>query len=91
MRSKLKKELLEIKKQSVEKLSLLVTTGFGLVAAIAWNTAIQEWFKTQEWLQGNGPWLYAIVVTIIAVVVSVWIGRISARINSEQEEEAEKK
>lgn len=87
MKLKLKKDILEIKKQSVEKLATLITTAFGLVAAIAWNTAIQDWFKTQVWLKEAGPWIYAILVTILAVIVSVWIGRVSARVNTEIEDE----
>jgi hypothetical protein len=66
-------------KEVIDKIAELITTAFGLVAALAWNSAIQEWFASQESLSAGGPWLYAIVVTIIAVVATIWIGRIAAR------------
>jgi len=34
-----------MKKDVIEKLAALITAAFGLVAALAWNTAIQEIFK----------------------------------------------
>lgn len=33
------------KERFVEKISILITAAFGLVAALAWNEAIQELFK----------------------------------------------
>lgn len=73
-----------MKIEVIEKLAALVTAAFGLVAALAWNGAIQAIFKkvfgTSE---GIGPMLtYAIVVTIIAVLVTIWIGRFSERAKS---------
>jgi len=35
----------------LEKLFVFITTSFGLVAALAWNTAIQNWFNQQVYLQ----------------------------------------
>ena len=65
--------------QVIEKISVLVTTAFGLVAALAWNEAIQNWFKSQTWLSSLGPWFYAIFVTIIAVIATIWIGKLSEK------------
>jgi len=62
-----------------EKLSALAASAFGLVAALAWNDAIQEAFK--QWLPaGNGllaKFSYAILVTLLIVLVTWQIGRIS--------------
>jgi hypothetical protein len=71
-----------MKKQVIEKLAVLVTTAFGLVAALAWNGAIKaiflEIFGTSE---GVGPLLaYAIVVTIIAVIVTISIGKAADKV-----------
>lgn len=66
-----------MKKEVIEKVAALLTAAFGLIAALAWNEAIQNWFKSQAWLASAGPWAYAIVVTIIAVIVTIWIGRVS--------------
>jgi len=67
-----------MKAEIIDKLADLITTAFGLVAALAWNGAIQAIFKnifgTSE---GLIPMLfYAIVVTVIAVVFTIWIGKV---------------
>jgi hypothetical protein len=62
-----------------EKLSALAASAFGLVAALAWNDAIQEAFK-QFLPAGNGllaKFAYAILVTLLIVFVTWQIGRIS--------------
>jgi len=61
----------------VDKMSALITAAFGLVAALAWNEAIkaifQEIFGTAESII---PMLiYAIVVTIAAVVLTILVAR----------------
>jgi hypothetical protein len=70
-----------MKSEVIEKIASLVTAAFGLIAALAWNGAIQAIFKkvfgTSE---GIGSMLtYAIIVTIIAVLVTIWIGKASER------------
>ena len=37
----------------------------GLVIAIAWNSAFQNYFDNNEELKKHGPWAYAFIVTII--------------------------
>lgn len=71
-----------MKTEVIEKLALLVTGAFGLVAALAWNTAIQAIFKQ---IFGDASSIlamltYAIIITIIAVIATVWIGRISEKV-----------
>lgn len=70
-----------MKKEVIEKIAALITAAFGLVAALAWNTAIQEIFKKifGEASSILAMLLYAAVVTIIAVLATIWIGRISQR------------
>jgi hypothetical protein len=70
-----------MKKEVIEKIAALITAAFGLVAALAWNEAIQEIFRLVFGEQ-SGVWamiLYAVVVTIIAVVVTIWIGRVAEK------------
>ena len=71
-----------MKKEVVEKLATLIATAFGLVAALAWNNAIQSIFKRIWGEQSSiiAMLVYAIIVTIIAVVVSIWIGTTSKSI-----------
>ena len=65
----------------LEKMSALLTAAFGLVAALAWNGAIRAIF---EKLFGTADqiWamlVYAVVVTIIAVLVTVWVARVASK------------
>ena len=82
------------KKQADPKLTIavlkqmltLATSGFGLVAALAWNTAIQEMVNTyiKPYVsQGSGLIsliIYALFITIIAVVVTINLSKIIERL-----------
>jgi hypothetical protein len=79
-----------MKYEVIEKLSALITAAFGLVAALAWNDAIKSLFAETGplyFLATYGPWLYAIFVTILAVIATIWIGRIAARVKKEEAQE----
>ena len=70
-----------MKSEMTEKMAALITAAFGLVAALAWNGAIQAIFKQ---VFGSSDQvmpmvIYAVVVTIIAVVVMVVIGKIMSK------------
>ena len=70
-----------MQKEVIEKIAALITAAFGLIAALAWNEAIQEIFILIFGDQ-SGIWamlFYAVVVTIIAVVVTIWIGRLAEK------------
>ena len=70
-----------MKKQVVEKLAALITAAFGLVAALAWNDTIKAIFlRVFGTAEGIGPLLtYAVIVTIIAVFVTIWIGSVAEK------------
>lgn len=63
----------------------LATGALGFVAALAWNDAIraliQKLLGPDESL--GGLFIYAVVATIIAVVVVLLLGRLAARIGGE--------
>ena len=61
----------------------LAAAAFGVIAALAWNTAITELLNTYLPRTGGiiGLFLYAILVTVIAVVVMVNLGRAAERPN----------
>ena len=80
-----------IKREVVEKLAVLITGGLGLVAALAWNSAIQSWFDRQGWLKIGGPWVYALIITLLAVIVTIWIGRVAEHIKKRDEAKEETK
>lgn len=63
----------------------LASAAFGIVAALAWNEAIQA---TIRQIMGpddslTGLYIYAILATILAVVVLVALGRAAARVGGE--------
>lgn len=71
-----------MKKEVIEKLAALVTAAFGLVAALAWNEAIQTIFKS---LFGEASSIaamvtYALVVTLIAVWVTIKVGNAAEKV-----------
>lgn len=74
-----------MKKQIIDKLTTLTTAAFGLVAALAWNDAIKKIFaahvKPVFGIAGE-MWsmiIYAVIVTIIAVIVAVWVGKVAEK------------
>ncbi|MDD3857747.1 MAG: DUF5654 family protein [Methanoculleus sp.] len=78
---------MSFKTEVIEKIAALITAAFGLVAALAWNGAIQELFKLIFGDQSTlvAMLVYAIVVTIIAVIAVILIGRAAAKAKGEDE------
>ena len=59
----------------------LITTAFAFVAGLAWNDAIQ---KLIEQFIGTGDalpslFIYAIIVTVVAVIVTVLLARVAGK------------
>lgn len=65
----------------IDKIAALITAAFGLVAALAWNGAILAIFQQifGEATSVPAMVIYAVVVTIIAVIATIWIGRVAAK------------
>jgi len=65
----------------MERLIALITAAFGLVAALAWNDTIRAIFKHFFGTADTIPAMltYAIIVSIIAVVVVIQIGKAAQR------------
>jgi len=72
-----KQEQLSLKIEFLEQAQTLMTAGFGLVAALAWNTAIQDLFKMLFPDQNSlvAKFLYAIFVTILIIIVTRRLGK----------------
>lgn len=67
----------EVKGQVMQTIATLMTTAFGLIAALAWNEAIKE-IINQVLPKGSGITgllVYAVIITIIAVIATILIGR----------------
>ena len=69
----------------VQTLITLASASLGFVAALAWNEAIKatisKIFQTDESLAGL--YTYAILATVIAIVVILILSRIAARIGGD--------
>jgi CBS domain containing-hemolysin-like protein len=62
----------------------VVTTAFGVVVALAWNAALTKWLEQfSRDAQIAGLFIYALVVTLGAVLVIVLLGRLAQRIGAE--------
>ena len=80
-----------MQKEVIEKIAAaLITAAFGLVAALAWNTAIQEIFRLIFGQQSGvlAMIAYAVIVTIIAIVITIWIGRVAEKHTGKKPESA---
>jgi len=77
----MKDQINEMKSQVLENIGVLITTAFGLIAALAWNEAIKA-LIIQFIGKGNGLtglFTYAIIITILAVVATIIIGKLIAK------------
>ena len=65
-----------------ERTVTLILAGFGLVAALAWNDAIQALFKE---IFGEAPssvvakFGYALIITAIVTIVSLRLGKVAEK------------
>jgi hypothetical protein len=76
-----------VKYEVLDKMSALITAAFGLVAALAWNNAITSLFAEGGplyFMAAYGIWGYAILVTLIAVAVTIWVGRLAEKAKKEE-------
>lgn len=70
---------------ALQSMIALSSAALGLVAALAWNDAIKESIKR---LLGNdeslsSKYTYAVLATVIAVVVVLTLARIAARVGGD--------
>jgi len=74
-----------MKAEVMDKIAALITAAFGLVAALAWNGAIRAIFEAVFGSADNitAMLIYAVVITIIAVLVTIWIARAVKRAKGE--------
>lgn len=78
----------KLHKELVGQMLTLATSGFGLVAALAWNSLIQEFVTTyvKRFLpEGSGLislLIYALIVTILAVTVTYQLSKLKDKFES---------
>ena len=78
--------------QVAKQMVTLATSGFGLVAALAWNNLIKEFVDNyiNKWLPDGGGLLslliYALIITALAVVVTTNLTRTVDRLEKLSDE-----
>jgi hypothetical protein len=76
----------KLHREILKQMVTLTTSGFGLIAALAWNNVIQEFVNTQikPYLpSGSGLmslFLYALVITILAVTLTYQLTKLVERL-----------
>ena len=78
-----------VKIEILKTVTTMMTTAFAFVAGLAWNGAIESLIKDfiEAGSATNGLILYAIIVTIIAVVVTILFGRTLGKLGINMEED----
>lgn len=75
-------------KEFIEKFSTLIIGAFSLLAALAWNDTVKA-FIGRYISPGSGlksMLIYAIAITIIAVIVSIYINKFAQGIIKKEEQ-----
>jgi uncharacterized BrkB/YihY/UPF0761 family membrane protein len=73
----------------LDKFAQLITTALGLVAALAWNTAIQNLFNKifgEAGAQLVGQFIYAVIITVVVIVATIAVSRAAGRAKKLEEE-----
>ena len=80
MEEKQNNRVTEIKAQARERTTNLILAGFGFVAGLAWNEAIKSLIDTLFVIEKDSllaKFIYAIVVTILVVIVSYLFSKLN--------------
>jgi len=78
------------RRELASQLVTLSTSGFGLVAALAWNEAIQSF--VEDYVQPFFPsesgaiskLIYALIITLFAVFITYQLSRLAAKFGNNQ-------
>ena len=74
----------ETTRMVLQSMIALASAAFGLVAALAWNDAIKETLK--GWIGDEslaGKYTYAILATVVGVIVVLVLAKLSAKVGGE--------
>ena len=79
-----KEEEKSFRKELIGQLVTLATSGFGLVAALAWNETIQQLVSDfiEPRIPGSGllsKLIYALLITFLAVLITYQLSRLASK------------
>lgn len=85
MAKKVSQKEKSFRRELIEQFITLSTSGFGLVAALAWNEAVQAFVK--DYIEKYYPsqsgviskFIYAVIITLFAVFITYQLSRIASR------------
>ena len=87
-KKELTKEMREFRTELAKTISTLIVSAFSLVAALAWNNAITQ--TISRYLRPGSQilslYFYAIIVTLIAVTIGFYAGKITAKYKEEEKQ-----
>lgn len=63
--------------QTLTELSKLIIGGLTFVSALAWNEAFKEYFSNNPYLKDKGLWIYAVITSLIAVIMIIFINNVT--------------
>lgn len=75
----------------IKQMLALATSGFGLVAALAWNDVVKETLSTYvkpylpEGSKVISSLIYALIVTVLAVLVTLQLTKLQAQIEKRKQ------
>lgn len=67
-----------MKKEMIDKFAMFITTAFAFAAGMAWNEAIKKSLENLG-LTKYGPFVYAVILTLVAVLVTIWVGKVAEK------------
>ena len=82
-----------LRAEYLKTMSQLATAGFGLVAALAWNDAIQSLINrfVAPGSSLRSKIFYALIVTGLAVLITYFLGKMTQKEKEKEHLEAERK
>lgn len=84
------KDIKDLPQAIVKQMLTLATSGFGLVAALAWNEVVKETVNNyiQPYFQQSSGLIslliYAIIVTALAVLITLQLTKIQTRLEKQK-------
>lgn len=85
--NKIREEIKAVKKEAKNKTAGYIVTALGLVAGLAWNDAVKSLIETFFPAKNQTVWaklIYAFVLTVIVVILSIYVVKIFDRVEKKE-------